>query len=117
MSNLQSQTINKSKWILIFYTLTLNRYAAYVGVINYICIYIRMQGTYYRYHEVKMLLNYFRKKHLLKITTLLPCACARGKIEEEPEKITDHTHSQAVIFDLSRVRALHNLTLRRSEPN
>lgn len=82
-----------------------------------ICIYIRMQGTYYRYHEVKMLLNYFRKKHLLKITTLLPCACARGKIEEEPEKITDHTHSQAVIFDLSRVRALHNLTLRRSEPN
>lgn len=34
------------------------------GVINYIyvyiCIYIRMQGTYYRYHEMKMLLNYFR---------------------------------------------------------
>lgn len=65
----------------------------------------------------EMLLNYFRKKHLLKITTLLPCACARSKIEEEPVKITDHTHSQAVIFDLSRVRALHNLTLRRSEPN
>lgn len=67
-----------------------------------------------RSEDAFKLLSY---KHLLKITTLLPCVCARLKIEEEPVKITDHTHSHDVIFDLSRVRALHNLTLRRSEPN